>query len=74
MTSDLCSLKQSIVLNVYFEIKAMQLDAFGLAGSKYPKSGSSMLATNNSDPSKSFKAMTLLIYFLIPILFVCNLV
>ena len=51
MTSDLCNLKQSIVLNVYFEIRAMQFDAVGFAGSKYPKSGSSMLATNNSDHS-----------------------
>ena len=74
ITSDLLSLKVSIVLNVCLEIKAKQLTALGLAGSMYPKSGSSMLATSKSDPSASFTDVTLLIYFLRPILFVCNFV
>ena len=56
------------------EIKAIKLTAFGLAGSTYPKSGSSILATSKSDPSVSFTDVILLIYFLRPILFVCNFV
>jgi hypothetical protein len=67
-------LKVSIVLKVYLEIKAIKLTAFGLAGSTYPKSGSSILATSKSDPSVSFTDVILLIYFLRPILFVCNFV
>ena len=74
MTSDLCNLNVSIVLKVYFEIKAIKLTAFGLSGSRYPKSGSSMLATNKSDPSVSFTDITLFIYLRSPILFVYNLV
>lgn len=52
----------------------MKLTAFGLSGSRYPKSGSSMLATNKSDPSVSFTDSTLFICFRNPILFVYNLV
>lgn len=74
MTSDLLSLNVSIVLNVCLEIKAKQLTALGLAGSMYPKSGSSMLATSKSNPSESFTEVTLFIYFLRPILLVCNFV
>lgn len=54
------------------EIKAIKLTAFGLAGSLYPKSGSSILATSKSDHSVSFTDVILLIYFLRPFLFVCD--
>jgi hypothetical protein len=74
MTSDLFSLKVSIVLKVYLEINEIKLTAFGFAGSIYPKSGSSMLATSKSDPSASFTDVTLFIYLRRPILFVCSFV